>query len=231
MNNWLAVLISFAYVFLALGIAEGLRRAFKWPVEFTRKVVHISVGMWAWSTAALFSNKWFALICPASFIVLNYISYKRGLFLAMESNDKSNLGTVYFPIAFVIIIFVWFDTNKPMMIAALMPMTWGDAFAAIIGKRFGAHRYTVLGSSRSIEGSAAMFAFSFISLMAVVLAFPSATYSDWLVSGAIVAAFTALGVTLIEAICPAGLDNLAVPAATTALLPLFGVLVGMAQGR
>jgi len=43
MSNWLAVVVSFAYVFAVLGAAEGLRRAFRLPVEFTRKVVHLSL--------------------------------------------------------------------------------------------------------------------------------------------------------------------------------------------
>lgn len=95
MSNWVAVLFSFLYVFAVLGVAEGLRRALQLPVAFTRKVVHIGVGMWAWGTAALFTDKWFASIPPAVFIVLNYVSYRRNLFTAMESADKSNLGTVF----------------------------------------------------------------------------------------------------------------------------------------
>jgi phytol kinase len=228
MNNWVAVLISFAYVFVTLGLAESLRRALKLPVEFTRKFVHISVGMWAWGTAALFTDKWYALICPASFILLNYISYKRGLFLAMESNDKSNLGTVYFPMAFVVVILLFFDSNKPLMIASLMPMTWGDAFAAIVGKQFGKRKYTVLGITRSLEGSAAMFAFSFLSLMAVSLVFVPTTNADWLMPALTGAVLTAVWVTVVEAITPGGLDNLIVPAATVALLALFGAFGGLA---
>jgi phytol kinase len=218
MNNGFAVGISFIYVFLALGIAEGLRRAFKWPVEFTRKVVHISVGMWAWGTAALFTNKWLALICPASFIVLNYISYKRGLFLAMESNDKSNLGTVYFPIAFVALILILFDESKFAFALSLMPLTWGDSFAAIVGKRFGKHPYTVFGSQRSIEGSAAMFIFSFFST-AIPIYFHLLPALNWMPFAFVLAAFA----TAIEMVSPRGLDNILIPASsmlwvTTSLL-------------
>jgi phytol kinase len=213
MNNLLAVAISFVYVFAAIGIAEGLRKAFRWPVEFTRKFIHIAVGMWSVGTALLFTDKWFAVIPPLSFVVLNYISYRRNTFAAMEHEDKSNLGTVYFPLAFAIIILLTFDVSKAMMVAALMPLTWGDAFAAIIGKRWGRHKYTIAGATRSIEGSVAMFAFSFVSVMLVFLLMEPLRGADvlWAIVFALV---TAAASTLAEAVSVRGLDNLLVPAAS-----------------
>lgn len=222
MNDWLAVLISFIYVFAVLGAAEALRKALKLPVEFTRKVVHIGVGMWAFGTAALFSDKWFAIIPPAAFILLNTISYRRGTFAAMETGDKRNLGTVYFPIAFVAIILLFFDVSKPFMVAALMPLTWGDAFAAIIGQRFGRRRYALFDadSQRSLEGSAAMFVFSFVSVALTFIVFGAPPD--------VVAAFAmvmALFATIAEAISPAGLDNLVIPASSALVYLLFIMLL------
>jgi phytol kinase len=223
MTNLTAILISFLYVFIVLGVAELLRKLLNLPVEFTRKVVHIGVGMWAWGTAALFTDKWAALICPASFIILNTISYKRGIFLAMESNDRSNLGTIYFPIAFVIIILLIFDFSTSMMVAALMPMTWGDSFAAIVGKRLGTHRYTPSGTTKTVEGSITMFVLSFISVFSVFVAFELLDNAG-LVWAAAFAAVTALCATVIEAISPKGLDNLTVPAISMLALWLMTAL-------
>ena len=223
MNDLIAILISFVYVFAAIGIAEGLRKAFRWPAEFTRKFIHIAVGMWSVGTALLFTNKWFAIIPPASFIALNYVSYRRNTFAAMETSDKTNLGTVYFPIAFVVVILLTFDVSKAMMVAALMPMTWGDAFAAIIGKRWGRRKYTIAGATRSIEGSIAMFVFSFVSVFIVLLAMEQLAGSDvlWAVIFALV---TAAAATLVESISVRGLDNLTVPAASLLALWLLNNL-------
>lgn len=211
MNDLIAIALSFVYVFAAIGIAEGLRKAFRWPVEFTRKFIHIAVGMWSVGTALLFSNKWFAVIPPLSFVVLNYISYRRNTFAAMEHEDKSNLGTVYFPLAFAVIILLTFDVSKSMMVAALMPLTWGDSFAAIIGKRWGRRKFKVAGATRSIEGSVAMFAFSFVSVLLVFLLMESLQGADvlWAIVFALV---TAAAATLAESISVRGLDNLLVPA-------------------
>lgn len=217
MNDTLAIVIAFVYVFAVLGVAEALRTVLKLPVEFTRKVVHISVGMWAWGTVALFASKWMAIVTPAAFVVLNYVSYRRGMFLAMESNDRSNLGTVYFPIAFVAVILLTWDMSKPMLVAALMPMTWGDAFAAIIGKAIGRRRYSVGGSTRTFEGSLVMFTFSFVSVFITLLVLERLGGADigW---AALFALAAAVAATLAEAISPRGLDNLFVPAASLAAL-------------
>ncbi len=209
MNDYLAVLIAFVCVFTVLGVAEGLRRTFKLPVEFTRKFVHVGVGMWAWGTAALFQDKWFAIIPPASFILLNYISYRRDVFKGMESGDRSNLGTVYFPIAFVALILVFFDYDKRLFVAALMPLTWGDAFAAVIGKLKGAHKYKVIGGTRSLEGSLVMLVVSFVAVWMTILIF----YHSAMIA-LIVALPVAILATLVEAVSPWGLDNLLVPASS-----------------
>ena len=218
MTDLLAIGISFVYVFAVLGLAEGLRRAFKLDIEFTRKVVHISVGMWAWGTAALFQDKWMAIVTPAAFVIINALSYRFGLFLAMESRDRRNLGTIYFPIAFIALIALFWGDFKPLFVAALMPMTWGDAFAAVIGRRFGRHRYTVFGATRSLEGSLAMFVFSFVGVWIALLAFGGGPMA-WLPALA-----TALAATAAEAVAPFGLDNLLVPAISAAALALVGVV-------
>jgi dolichol kinase len=217
-SNWLAVLISFAYVFAALGIAEGLRNTLKLPLEFTRKFIHVAVGMWAVGTALLFTSKWFAIITPAAFIVLNAISLKRGMFAAMDSGGRASLGTVYFPAAFAAIILIFFDWSKPVMVAALMPMTWGDAFAAIIGKAFGRRRIALPGGTRTVEGTATMFALSLLATTLALLVFGVS-----LERALPAAVLTALIATLAEAVSPGGLDNLTVPAVSA--LSLWGMLL------
>ena len=64
MSDWLAVLISFMYVFAALGFAELFRKVAHYGPDFTRKFVHIAVGMWAIGTIFLFESRWFAIRIP-----------------------------------------------------------------------------------------------------------------------------------------------------------------------
>jgi hypothetical protein len=89
-----ALLASFAYVFSVIGVAEMLRRWRDHPVEFTRKFIHIGVGMWAYGTVLVFDQCALAIIPPLSFIAVNTLSYWRGVFIAMETGKRGQLGTV-----------------------------------------------------------------------------------------------------------------------------------------
>jgi phytol kinase len=95
-----------------------------------------------------------------------------------------------------------------------MPLTWGDALAAVVGKRYGRRHYTVLNATRSLEGSLTMFALSLLSTGLALILFGE--------PNPLVAALgTAVGATLIEAVSPWGLDNLTVPAVSALLLCLL----------
>jgi phytol kinase len=210
MPPWLALLLSFAYVLTTIGVGEGLRRWLGLDAGFSRKFIHVAVGMYSLLTIHLFSERLWAVIPPLAFVLINWLDWRFGVVQAMTSSSRSNLGTVYFPLAFAAI--VWFLWDRPaLLVASLMPLTWGDAMAAIIGERYGRHTYRVLGSTRSLEGSLTAFGFSTLSTGLVLAAFG--------MPGAVGAALlTALGATLAEAVSPRGLDNLTIPAVSALLL-------------
>ncbi len=210
-----ALIVSFVYVFAMIGLAEGMRRWRSYSVEFTRKFIHIAVGMWSYGTVLLFAHRTWAVIPPIAFIAINVFSYWRGTFQAMETGQKGQLGTIYFPISFAIIVWLLWDSPH-LLVASLMPMTWGDALAAVVGQRFGQRRYVLLGYTRSQEGSGVMFISSWIAtLIPLLLLSPlPLPWSSMVWSAAV----TALGATLIEAISPWGIDNLTVPAISAVIL-------------
>jgi len=215
MSDPLALVLAFLYVSLILALGEGLRRGLHLSVEFTRKFVHIGVGMVAFLLVWLFQTWQWAILPPLAFIVINYISYRRQIFAGMETGERGQLGTVYFPISFAVLIPL-FWSFPALLVASLMPMTWGDAFAAIIGKRWGAHQFTVLGQTRSLEGSLAMFAFSFIATLITLLVF-----AQPIGTSLVLALLVSLVVTIIEAVSPFGIDNLTVPLTSALVLYLL----------
>lgn len=223
-SDWLALVISYVYVFAVIGVGEGLRKWRCYSTEFTRKLIHITVGMWTFGTVLLFQHWYFAIIPPLSFVATNYISYRGEIFKSVETGEKGNLGMVYFPISFAVIICLfWMRPN--LLVASLMPMTWGDALAAILGRRYGQRKYSVLGFTRSMEGSLAMFLFSWLSIFLALLLLPSlggvlSLPKGWqtsLLYSLAVAAFA----TLVEALSPWHIDNLTVPLFSAALLYLI----------
>ena len=212
-QNTVALIAAFIYIFAAIGVAEGLRKWRSYPAEFTRKFIHIAVGMWAYGTVLLFENRAWAIIPPLSFVLINGFSYRQGTFKAMETSEKENLGTIYFPLSFAALIWLFWD-RPHLLVAGLMPMTWGDALAAVLGRRWGKHHYTILGSTRSLEGSAVMFLASWAATLVTLLLLSSIgpLTAVW------VAAVTALCAAAIEAVSPWGIDNLTVPAISALIL-------------
>jgi phytol kinase len=214
-RDTLALIASFVYVFAMIGVAEGLRKWRGYSVEFTRKFIHIAVGMWAFGTVLLFERRTFAIVPPLAFVAINALSYWQGTFKAMETGEKGQLGTVYFPLSFAALI--WVLWGRPhLVVASLMPMTWGDALAAVLGRRIGQHRYTVARSTRSLEGSVVMFLASWAAtLVALVLLAPEPLGPAAAVGAA---AGTALAAAAVEAASPWGIDNLTVPAVSALVL-------------
>jgi phytol kinase len=213
----LALLTAFIYVFAMIGAAEGLRKWRGYSVEFTRKFIHIAVGMWAYGAVLMFERRTFAIIPPLAFVAINAFSYWRGTFKAMETGEKGQLGTIYFPISFTALIWLLWD-RPHLLVASLMPMTWGDALAAVVGRRIGRRRYTVAGSTRSLEGSAVMFLVSWVATLVPLMLLAPEPIALGAAIGA--AAATALGAMIVEAVSPWGIDNLTVPAVSALVLVL-----------
>ncbi len=223
-QDYTALIVSYLYVFAIIGLGELLRRFANRSVDSTRKFIHVGVGMWAFGTALLFETRGPALIPPATFVLINALSYWRGTIKAMETGEKENLGTIYFPISFAAMIYLFWG-QPALLVASMMPLTWGDAQAALVGKRYGHLHYTFWGKTRSVEGSAAMLFWSWVATTVALLAVPYLTGTEpinWLLAllyGGVVAFVT----TLVEALSPWGIDNLTVPAATALVLSaLFG---------
>ncbi len=223
-QDYTALIVSYLYVFAIIGLGELLRRIGRRPLEFTRKLIHVGVGMWMVGTVVLFESWQFALIPPVTFVVINAISYWRDIFKAMEAEEGGNLGTIYFPIAFGGLIYLFWD-QPLLLVASVMPMTWGDAMAAVIGQRHGHYRFTIGGHTRSLEGSAAMLFWSWLATYVALLAMPyllGQSPLNWLLA-LIYSGSVAVACAAVEALTPWGIDNLTVPAAAALVLSLVGV--------
>jgi phytol kinase len=216
--EWNALIVSFVYVFAMIGIAEGLRKWLNYSTDFTRKVIHIAVGMWAYGTVLIFENWTSAIIPPAAFILINAISYRQETFKSMETGEKGRLGTIYFPFSFAILVWILWD-HPHILVASLMPMTWGDALAAVIGGRIGRRKFSFLGSVRSLEGSITMFIASLAAtLVPLLLIEPGAGNFGYAILASLLVSASA---TLLEAISPWGIDNLTVPAISAVVLSIL----------
>ncbi|MBC1223613.1 phosphatidate cytidylyltransferase [Nostoc sp. UCD121] len=226
-NDLIGLAISYIYAISLLVIGEGLRRLFGVKSDLTRKVIHIGAGMWVFGVLLLF-NRWEIGIIPfATFIGLNYLFYRYRFIGAMDTQDSSP-GTVYFAISVTLLFGLLWRPDGPVdsvaiAVAGIMAMTWGDALAALIGRRFGQHKYQVGNSVRSWEGSAAMFVASTVVIFLVLLLLPGSSLSPLgtpltLGLALLTAVVAATFATLVEAVSPHGTDNLSVPLVTAGVV-------------
>ncbi len=215
MKNWIGIVVSYLAIFLVILGAKLFEKKGK---EASRKFIHIMLGNWWIIAMIFFDNVWFASFVPATFVVINYLSYKKDLIKVMERDEgkKEGLGTVYYAISLLILAIVTFGIiNKPAVgLAAIFTMAYGDGLAAIIGRRVKSPKYKVFDTEKSIAGSITMFIVSFI-IVAIYLLYIGNPL--WL----ILAFADALVLTLIEALSIKGTDNITVPIASLLMLMLL----------
>ena len=219
------LVLSYVYAFGLLFGVEAVGKRLKWPQWVTRKLVHIGAGMWVWGILYFFTEQRYGIIPFATFIVLNYIFYRLQAFKAMDAQDAT-LGTVYFAIS-ITILFGWLwrtdgsSDRVPLAAAAVMAMTWGDALASLVGKKWGRHRYNTFGHQRTWEGSLTMLVSSFVVILLTLWLLPGSNLSPNSISPPalwLLGATAALIATGAEAFSPAGTDNLTVPLLTALFL-------------
>ena len=216
MTDALAVAIAFIYVGAAIGLGTALKQWRGYSSDFPRTFIPVAVGMIVVPTVLLFKDVRAAIIPPAAFVIINFLDWRYGILQAMQSGDRSNLGTVYFPIAFIAVLLVFWDRPQ-LAVAAMMPLTWGDALAAIVGGRIGKTQYRFLGSTRTLEGSLALLAISSLATFLGLVLVPPGTA----IGRAALAAFlTSVGAGAVEAISPYGIDNLTIPAVSIVILSI-----------
>lgn len=211
----IGLVVTYLYSFSLLGITTAVQIRLGLPQDFTRKIVHIGAGMWIFGLYALFDNWYWGVFPIATFIIFNFVSYKFKLIKAMDLSDSSP-GTVYFVLSITILLTCFWPRGEFWIAASgIMAMTWGDAFAAIVGRAKGKHFYYIGRHRRSFEGSAAMFGFSFVAIGAVLALFPTGQGAFEVVALALLLATVA---TFLEAIALHGLDNILVPISTSLVL-------------
>ena len=212
MNNIIGLIVSYAYVFLIIGLAKLFEKKSK---EVSRKFIHIMVGNWWIIAMIFFDNVIYASIPPATFVLLNYLSYKKNIFSAMErdDNEEEGFGTVYFALSLLILSVITFGIlNKPELgLIPVLVMSYGDGLAAVIGQKIPSKKYKIKDTEKSVAGSTTMFIISLIAIAGYLFYTGS---NLWILEALVMSAIA----TVIEAVSIKGLDNITVPILTFIML-------------
>ncbi|CAJ0882580.1 8906_t:CDS:2 [Entrophospora sp. SA101] len=96
-NTIKSLVISYVYTVGLLVTVEVYQRKFNAPLYISRKIIHIGAGAYLFFLLHLFEQWEYVVLLPASFVPLNYISYRIRLFKSMDPQTGATLGTLYFP--------------------------------------------------------------------------------------------------------------------------------------
>lgn len=210
MNNIIGLIVASIYILVIFLTSKLFEKKGK---EVTRKYIHIMLSNIWFISMAFFDNFIIAAILPMLFVIINSLSYKFNLIKIMEREDKKEgIGTVYYAISLTVLSLVTFYINKPILaLPGILIMGYGDGLAAVIGQKVKSKSFNILGSTKSIAGSATMF---IVSLIISILIF-SFIGIEYLILKAFLIAIIA---TILEAISVKGLDNITVPLIITVIV-------------
>ena len=208
------ILVSYGYIIALILISGRLEGALGLSGGSSRKFLHAMIGnlvlvlpFFRWQPAPTLIAAPFILVTflASPYIPIPGLRGKLGR-LAELTEEGHNMGLILYSISFTLLV-VFFPTRPDVVAAGILPMAYGDSSAALVGRRMG-KRVTLNG--KTVEGSVTMFAVTLTSLV-VCLAFFSSYQSFTLTQRMIPSVAVALICTVVEALSPRGLDNIAVP--------------------
>lgn len=216
-SEWITFGVFFVFIFFLIGIAEFVRSKLKWGPETSRKMVHVIVGIMVACCPLIFRSNIQPITLAAIFIVVNAAALNIDAFKGMHDTQRKTFGTVYFPIAFLILAaFFW---EKPItLILSMLVMTFADTLASFVGEHEKRPlKFRLWEDEKSLQGSAAMF------LSTTLIIYVGTDFFAWFFDAAFFlplevligcAAFTGMAATLAEAASNQGSDNFSVPLVT-----------------
>lgn len=216
-----------AGIALVFGVLAGLMMALRlWQrryarhPELARKGLHVGMGLVAVALPWVFAGPWpviaLCAVATAVMLAVRFIPPVAERFGGVVGGvERASLGEIYFPIA-VGVTFAAARGDKLLYAVPMLLLTLADATAALIGLRYGAHRYRATEGRKSAEGSLAFFGVAFVSVLVPLCV----AEVDWRKT-MLISATLGLLVMALEAIAWRGLDNLFVPLGAFVLLKVY----------
>ena len=232
LHGGLEILLYFAVCATSALVAHALLPI---PSEVFRKILHLillgSLAVWVLQ----FSTWWLSVLTAVSFALAVYPllslaerlkGYSALLTERKGGEIKHSLLLVFTMYALVACICWGWLGDKLLALASIYAWGFGDAAAALVGKRFGRHHFSGRDFVRkkSWEGTLAMFAVSLCTVLSILC------YRGGMppVGIAVTSVCTAATAAAAELYTPNGMDTITCPlAAMAVLLPLTALFGGI----
>lgn len=234
MQDVISAIVSILIYFIVCATSAILLRVLtKIEDEVFRKLLHMillgSLFVWTeafptWQSAAASALIFAALVYPILWFAERFKGYSKLVTERKSGELKSSLLVVFFMYAVVVAIcWGWFD-DRMLALASIYAWGFGDAAAALVGKRFGKHKIggKIIQGRKSFEGTTAMFIVSLISVFTILTLRGGLMWYETLVISVVVAAVSAV----VELYTLNGIDTITCPVAAMVVLIVLLRLVG-----
>ncbi len=206
-----AILLTVLFAVLAAG--ELWARIGTPDAEQSRKFVHLGSAAGCLLFPFLIESPFVVGAMAAGMSAFFAFAGRVELLESLHGVERTSRGSEYYALA-IFLVFLLAADDLWVYFSSVLILGVADAFAALVGTRWGRLRYSVQESTKSLEGSLAFF---LITCAAVLLTAPLFADIPWpnLVH---IAVATAVLLTCFEAISLKGADNLLVPVAAAVIL-------------
>ncbi len=217
------------YFIVCASAALFARRLIRIPTEVFRKILHtiLLCSLFVWLYA--FPNWWMASLAAVVFIagvypILSFCERWSGYSALLTERKggevKNSLFLVFMMFALLNALCWGLLGQRWLVLACICAWGFGDAAAALIGKKYGKHylQGKYIEGRKSVEGTFAMFMVSFLSVLIVLMYFAKLPWYGSLSIAFVTAAVSAF----VELFTRRGMDTVTCPfAAAAVLLPLL----------
>lgn len=222
---WYGTLVTVLYIVVCVGAMMLARMLVRIPDELFRKILHfILLGAYiplcfafqAWWMAAVFALCLMVILFPALFFAQKIPQFSS---FVNERKKGEFKGSMVYAVGMMVlsVTLCWgLFGDKYLVLASIYAWGVGDALAALVGKRFGKHkiRWRIADGKKSFEGSLAMLACAFFSVLTVLLVRGGISLPMCI----LISALAALATTFAELCTKNGLDTVICPLSAMAVI-------------
>ena len=228
-----AIISILIYFIVCASSAILLRILTKIEDEVFRKLLHMillgSLFVWTevfptWLSAAGTALIFAALVYPILWFAERFKGYSKLVTERKSGELKSSLLVVFFMYAVVVAICWGWLGDRMLALASIYAWGFGDAAAALVGKRFGKHKIggKIIQGRKSFEGTTAMFLVSLVSEFTILSLRGGLEWDETLLISVVVAAVSAV----VELYTLNGIDTITCPLAAMVVLIVLLRLIG-----
>jgi phytol kinase len=232
LNNYLALIITFAVAFLFLRSMDFIAHRGWIDSKLSRKIIHIGTGPIFVLCWLLFKDtpdaRWLAALVPFAITIqfaligLGVLKDEASVKAMSRTGDPREIlrGPLFYGIMFVVLTLVYWK-DSPIGIIALMMMCGGDGIADIVGRRIASPKLP-WSREKSVAGSIGVFAGGWLLSVIILFIYETANifggpFATYLLPITVIA----LGGAIIESLPYRDVDNISMTLASALIGHLF----------